>query len=141
MINTTRANKNWNSVNETNSDYQKLFFFINFYKENYPDKGAEHEANILKAIEGIKIAYHQNTFPEMNVRWDAYPNHKSHMATQGCFRCQDNNHSTKDGRIISKDCNLCNYITAQGKPDSLQMAFTNQKMEKTVMQRIVVTDK
>ncbi|MBN2598611.1 MAG: NapC/NirT family cytochrome c [Marinifilaceae bacterium] len=102
---------------------------LNFYKENYPDKGVEHEANILKAIEGIKIAYHENTFPEMKVRWDAYPNHKSHMETQGCFRCHDNNHSTKDGRVISKDCNLCHSITAQGKPDSLQMAFTNQKME------------
>lgn len=102
---------------------------LNFYKENYPDKGLEYEANILKAIEGIKIAYHQNTFPEMKVRWDAYPDHKSHLETQGCFRCHDNNHSTKDGRVISKDCNLCHSITAQGKPDSLQMAFTTQKME------------
>jgi len=102
---------------------------INFYKENYPDTGIKHEVNILKAIEGIKMAYHENTFPEMKVRWDAYPDHKSHMETQGCFRCHDNNHSTKDGRVISKDCNLCHSITAQGKPDSLHMAFTTQKME------------
>jgi hypothetical protein len=102
---------------------------LNSYQEKYPDTAIKHEANILKAIEGIKIAYHENTFPEMKVRWDAYPNHKSHMETQGCFRCHDNNHSTKDGRVISKDCNLCHSITAQGKPDSLQMAFTTQKME------------
>lgn len=55
----------------------------------------------------------------MQVRWDIYPDHKSHMETQGCFRCHDNNHSTKDGRVISKNCNRCHSITAQGKPDSL----------------------
>lgn len=36
---------------------------INFYKENYPDTGIKHEINILKAIEGIKITDHKNTFP------------------------------------------------------------------------------
>ncbi|WP_372751483.1 NapC/NirT family cytochrome c [Labilibaculum sp.] len=102
---------------------------LNFYQENYPDILTKHEPKISQAINAIKSAYHENTFPEMKVRWDVYPDHKSHIETQGCFRCHDDNHVSKEGKIISKDCNLCHSIIAQGKPDSLNMAFSSENME------------
>lgn len=100
---------------------------LEFYQQNHPE--INDSENINNAIESIKIAYHQNTFPEMKVRWDVYPDHKGHMEAQGCFRCHDDNHSTKDGRVISKDCNLCHSISAQGSPDSLQLARFGENME------------
>jgi hypothetical protein len=31
----------------------------------------------------------------------------------GCFRCHDGNHVSKDGRVISKDCNSCHTLLDQ----------------------------
>jgi hypothetical protein len=46
-------------------------------------------------------------FPQMNVTWGTYPNHIGHMDAPGCFRCHDDLHKTKDGRVIKQDCTLC----------------------------------
>jgi len=102
---------------------------LNFYKNNHPNIAKSHQNDLKLAINEIRNSYHQNTFPAMKVRWDIYPDHKSHMESQGCFRCHDNMHSTKDGRVISKDCNLCHSITTQGKPDSLQFALSGNSLE------------
>ncbi|WP_321296759.1 NapC/NirT family cytochrome c [Marinifilum fragile] len=102
---------------------------LDFYKEKYPKLSSSFKEDISQAIEGIKKAYHNNNFPAMKVRWDVYPDHKSHMESQGCFRCHDNMHATEEGRIISKDCNLCHTITSQGKVDSLQFAISGKSLE------------
>jgi hypothetical protein len=32
------------------------------------------------------------------------------MDAPGCFRCHDDNHKTKDGKVIKQDCDLCHQI-------------------------------
>jgi hypothetical protein len=72
------------------------------------------DARIEAAIREIQSIYRGNFFPEMKVRWTAYPNHVGHKITPGCFRCHDDQHISDSGKLISKDCKTCHTILAQG---------------------------
>jgi hypothetical protein len=43
----------------------------------------------------------------MNVKWGTYPDNLGHNDSPGCFRCHDDEHKTKDGRVIKQDCEQC----------------------------------
>ena len=76
--------------------------------EAYPaDKAQE-------AIAAVQRIYSQNMFPEMKVSWKEYPDHIGHMNTPGCFRCHNGDHENEQGRTITRDCNACHTIIAQG---------------------------
>lgn len=96
-----------------------------FYKDNYPDIYKNKKYLVDKAVAGIQEAFSKNIFPEMKVRWDAYPNNIGHMEFPGCFRCHNDNHVSTQGRIIKKDCNQCHFINAQGSPDKLEVSPVN----------------
>jgi len=74
--------------------------------EDRPDLGA--------TIREVQKVFQENVFPKMKVRWDSYPDHSGHKITPGCFRCHDGQHVSKSGKVISRDCNLCHVIVAQG---------------------------
>lgn len=76
----------------------------------YPEGGTEVE----NAISTIQKIYSQNLFPEMKVSWKEYPDHIGHMITPGCFRCHNGDHENEQGKTISRDCNSCHTIIAQG---------------------------
>lgn len=97
-----------------------------YYEENYPEI---EKALVEKAVSGLQNEYNKNIFPEMKVQWDQYPNHIGHVEFNGCFRCHNDVHSSESGKVISKDCNQCHTITAQGPPDSLQVASINSTLE------------
>ncbi len=99
-----------------------------FYSENYPEIIA-NEVMVNTAIEGFKMGFSRNIFPEMKVSWDVYPNQIGHVEFNGCFRCHNGNHQSADNRIISRDCNLCHTIQLQGTADSLQVALSNRSLE------------
>ena len=92
--------------------------------EAYPGGGPRVE----QAIETVQMIYSENFFPEMNVNWKQYPDHIGHMITPGCFRCHDNEHVSDDGKVISKDCNSCHTIIAQG-PGTELAGTTSAGME------------
>jgi len=48
-----------------------------FYVENYPDVAVEKADDIVAAATALGDAYAVNVFPQMNVWWDTYPNHKN----------------------------------------------------------------
>jgi len=100
-----------------------------FYEEDYPEIVEEQPELIEQAIAGFKEQYFSNIFPEMQVRWSAYPNNIGHVEFDGCFRCHNDLHSSEDGKVISRDCNLCHSISAQGYPDSLMYANVNESLE------------
>ena len=99
-----------------------------FYSENYPEIIA-NEVMVNTAIEGFKMGFSRNIFPEMKVSWDVYPNQIGHVEFNGCFRCHNGNHQSADNSIISRDCNLCHTIQLQGTADSLQVALSNRSLE------------
>ena len=82
-----------------------------------------------KAIDGIQLGYASNIFPEMKVTWKAYPNNIGHMESEGCYRCHNDRHATETGKVISKDCNLCHNILAQGTTDSMRYSAAFEPLE------------
>ncbi len=116
----------------TNNDsaMQEIARTINdYYEEEYPDLYEEKKELIAQAILGMQEAFSKNIFPEMKVRWDAYPDHIGHKDFNGCFRCHNNTHISESGKSISMDCNLCHLITAQGSPDEMAYAETGNGLE------------
>lgn len=91
-----------------------------YYAKSQSDYSATHEREIKGAIEAICSIYKDNFFPLMKARWDGYPNNTGHMNSNGCFRCHDEEHQTKSGATISRDCTICHTITQQGSGATMQ---------------------
>jgi nitrate/TMAO reductase-like tetraheme cytochrome c subunit len=62
---------------------------------------------LARAIAGVQNVYGRNVFPAMKVGWGTYPNNIGHVFFNGCFRCHDDNHKAKDGKVIGQDCQTC----------------------------------
>jgi hypothetical protein len=84
-----------------------------FYKEKYPQMVASHAADIDNMVLELQRIYRENIFPEMKVDWRTHPDNVGHYYFNGCFRCHDGNHVSKDGKAIPKDCNSCHTVLAQ----------------------------
>jgi NapC/NirT cytochrome c family, N-terminal region len=81
----------------------------------YRDNPSVPKDALDRAIATAKHAYERNVFPSMKVTWGTYPNNVGHSDPgpspyPGCFRCHDDNHKTKQGKVISQDCSLCHDI-------------------------------
>jgi hypothetical protein len=74
----------------------------------YYGKNPPPDARLVeRAIAGTQDVWASNVFPAMRVKWGTYPNHLSHVDTNGCFRCHDDEHKASDGTVIRQDCELC----------------------------------
>ncbi len=100
-----------------------------FYMQNYPVLAEKNVPLIKKAIRGLQTSYQQNIFPEMKVRWSAYPNNIGHLEFKGCFRCHNGNHVSSDGSVITRKCTVCHLINAQGTPDKMQLASYGKSLK------------
>jgi hypothetical protein len=100
-----------------------------YYQDQYPELAELRSGLIASAITGLKKGFSQNHFPYMGVRWDVYPNHIGHLESTGCARCHDDMHMAENGDIISRDCNLCHTITAQGKPGMMEVGTINDSLD------------
>jgi hypothetical protein len=76
-------------------------------RDHYQKDPSVDAAAVQRAIAGTQDLWARNVFPAMKVTWGTYPNHISHIDTPGCFRCHDDEHTTKDGRLIKQDCEMC----------------------------------
>ena len=84
-----------------------------FYADKYPQIASTKAASINKAVTELQRIYDTTFFPAMKVDWKTHPNNIGHMYYPGCFRCHDGNHVSKDGKVISKDCNSCHTLLDQ----------------------------
>jgi nitrate/TMAO reductase-like tetraheme cytochrome c subunit len=84
-----------------------------FYQEKCPQIASSKAPNIQAAITELQRIYSTTFFPEMKVDWKTHPNNVGHFYSQGCFRCHDGNHVSKDGKVISKNCNSCHTVIEQ----------------------------
>jgi nitrate/TMAO reductase-like tetraheme cytochrome c subunit len=87
--------------------------FPKFYEEKYPDIARSKQKEIATAVSEMKRIFQTTRFPEMKVDWRTHPDNVGHFYFQGCFRCHDGNHASKDGKTITKDCNVCHTLLAQ----------------------------
>lgn len=86
---------------------------IEFYKLNYPEVYKQKYSEIEKAISEIEKIYDRNYFPEMKTNWKNHFDNVGHMYYPGCFRCHDGKHVSDDGKVLTKDCNVCHTILSQ----------------------------
>jgi hypothetical protein len=84
-----------------------------YYKANYPEVSISKAAAIDRAVVHVKDIYARNFFPKMKTAWFTHKDNISHFLSPGCFRCHDGKHKSADGRVVSKDCNLCHEVMAQ----------------------------
>jgi hypothetical protein len=76
-------------------------------REHYRAQPATDAQLLERAIAGTQDVWARNVFPAMKVTWGTYTNHIGHLDTPGCFRCHDDEHKSKDGKVIRQDCTLC----------------------------------
>ena len=94
-----------------------------FYQNNYPDLYAQQSQSIKGSIAEVQRIYQTYLFPEMKVNWQTHPDNIGHYYSQGCFRCHDGQHVSKDGRTIRNDCNICHTVLDQtdgGNPVAIE---------------------
>ncbi len=84
-----------------------------FYQEKYPPLASTKADSVKGAIVELQRIYSTTFFPYMKVNWRTHPNNIGHLYFPGCFRCHDGNHVSKDGKVISKDCNSCHTVLEQ----------------------------
>jgi hypothetical protein len=84
-----------------------------FYSEKYPQISGAKQAQIQTAVSELQRIFQTTIFPEMKLDWRTHPSNVGHYYFQGCFRCHDGNHVSKDGKTISKDCNACHTMLSQ----------------------------
>jgi hypothetical protein len=66
--------------------------------------------DLAQAIAVTQSIYRTNVFPAMKISWGTYKNQIGHTTANGCFRCHDESHKTKDGRTLGQDCESCHTI-------------------------------
>lgn len=81
-----------------------------FYRTSEPQVYMTRRADVERAVVAVQQIYTRNVFPSMNVTFGTYPNNIGHMDFPGCFRCHDDSHKSKDGKVISQDCEMCHAI-------------------------------
>jgi nitrate/TMAO reductase-like tetraheme cytochrome c subunit len=84
-----------------------------FYADKYPQIASSKADGVKNAVTELQRIYNTTFFPMMKVNWKTHPNNIGHMYYPGCFRCHDGNHVSKDGKVISKDCNSCHTLLDQ----------------------------
>ncbi len=100
-----------------------------YYEIMYPEVLSDQKELYEQALTAMKDGFNENIFPEMKVNWKVYPNHLGHLETNGCYRCHNDRHKATGGKVISRDCNLCHNILAQGTADEMQYAASDNPLE------------
>lgn len=84
-----------------------------YYRTSYPQISGSKDAAIQNAVKAVQGIYGRNIFPVMKTAWNTHNDNIGHLIFPGCFRCHDGKHKSKDGQVISKDCNLCHLLLGQ----------------------------
>ena len=106
-----------------------ISYRINSYYEKYYDEFlAENREIVDQAITAIQDGYGNNIFPYMKAQWSAYPNHMGHVESMGCYRCHNDSFVSNEGHSISRDCNLCHMIKAQGPAGAMEFAGADSSL-------------
>jgi hypothetical protein len=87
--------------------------FGDYYQRNHPEVYAAKKASIDGAVTELQRVYGTYFFPEMKTDWSSQINNIGHFNAQGCFRCHDGQHVSREGKTIRNDCNICHTTLDQ----------------------------
>ena len=102
---------------------------LKYYRDVHPEILKSDEQRIFKAITTIQGEYNLNAFPFMKADASQYPNHIGHLESEGCFRCHSDRHKTAKGETISRNCEICHTIIAQGPTGKISNAYINSTLQ------------
>lgn len=86
-----------------------------YYRTTYAAIYATRRTQVDRAVQAVQQIFTSTRFPEMRVDWRTHPNNIGHFLSAGCFRCHDDQHVSKDGKKISKDCTICHEMLSETK--------------------------
>lgn len=84
-----------------------------YYQTNYAEIYAAKKDSINGAVTEIQRVYQTYFFPEMKTDWQTHADNIGHYKVQGCFRCHDGQHFSKEGKVIRNECNICHTTLDQ----------------------------
>jgi hypothetical protein len=90
-----------------------------YYQDNYPEVFQQKSVSIRQATEELIKIYQTNFFPEMKTDWRTHPDNIGHLNSDGCFRCHDGLHKSREGKVLSNDCTICHTFLGQGPPEEI----------------------
>jgi hypothetical protein len=100
-----------------------------YYQDEQPEVYKKYSQRINKAILVMQNEYDKNVFPFMKVDATRYLDHIGHLESDGCFRCHSGRHKTATGETISRNCDLCHTILAQGPTGAINTVSLGNAME------------
>ena len=100
-----------------------------FYKDEHREVLLTNAARIHKAVTAIQAEYKKNAFPYMRADATRYLDHIGHIESDGCFRCHSGRHKTDKGETISRSCDLCHTIIAQGPYGAINTSSIDKSLE------------
>lgn len=101
----------YNSTDEALS--QIATNFDAYYKLAYPDIYAAKKPVIDENVKELQRLYSTYFFPEMKTDWSTQINNIGHFNAQGCFRCHDGQHFSRENKPIRNDCSICHTTLDQ----------------------------
>lgn len=84
-----------------------------YYRTSHADIYSAKRDSVSNAVKEIQRIYQTYFFPEMKTDWQTHADNRSHYTSQGCFRCHDGQHFSRDGQVIRNDCNICHTTIDQ----------------------------
>ena len=81
-----------------------------FYRTSYPDIYTHKRQLIDNTVAEVQRIFQTYFFPEMKTDWQTHPDNMGHLYFAGCFRCHDGEHVSKDGTVITNNCNVCHTM-------------------------------
>ncbi|MFZ2492222.1 MAG: NapC/NirT family cytochrome c [Thermoanaerobaculia bacterium] len=84
-----------------------------YYQTDHPAVYQARKKEIDRAVAQLQEIFRTIRFPEMKVDWRTHPDNIGHLYSPGCFRCHNDQHVSKDGQRITKDCKVCHDILGQ----------------------------
>jgi ribosomal protein S27E len=68
----------------------------------------------------------------MKVDWRTHPDNIGHFYSLGCFRCHDNQHVSKSGKVIAKDCHICHDVLSEAVSGSPMFSMPKNEFQHPV---------
>lgn len=84
-----------------------------YYRTEHAGIYSQKTQAINNAVAEIQRIYQTYFFPEMKTDWKAHINNIGHYNAQGCFRCHDGQHFSREGKVIRNDCSICHTTIDQ----------------------------
>jgi hypothetical protein len=84
-----------------------------YYRAVHADVFTNRPDSVRSAVAEVQQIYQTYFFPEMKTNWQSHINNIGHYNAQGCFRCHDGQHFSREGKVIRNDCSICHTTLDQ----------------------------